>query len=350
MNEQLKFSWGHIIAFLAMIAISYITFVGCTYMTGGDFTSAALVMVGVDVMLFVVFIGAQMLKATTRKFSKRICIERVLIFFSPVIYVVCMLPFYHFGFVQSQDDEIVGCFNDAITASYKLFDDYENYSNERIGNYEHMLNRVTSNYSINPKMFYDCGFTKGEENIQKENMVKALRLQLLSENYDTLKIEATGWIKSASRGASTWNVFLLGNIKEIKSAIHEWNDQLWEYTNHNMTNEVFNGYNTVKKFDDSGCLKAVDDGLWKLENRFTKTGFPPVGTIIFSVLLYFALLFPYYLQDRHTKSVYRLCGMEGGHRKTFDDSEIHIESYEEESPKQQKAKSNDDDDYASFTL
>jgi hypothetical protein len=28
MNEQLKFSWGHIIAFLALIIISYISFVG----------------------------------------------------------------------------------------------------------------------------------------------------------------------------------------------------------------------------------------------------------------------------------------------------------------------------------
>ena len=26
MNEQLKFSWGHIIAFLALIVLSYITF------------------------------------------------------------------------------------------------------------------------------------------------------------------------------------------------------------------------------------------------------------------------------------------------------------------------------------
>ena len=41
MNEQLKFSWGHIIAFLALIIISYISFVGVTYMTDGDFTKAS---------------------------------------------------------------------------------------------------------------------------------------------------------------------------------------------------------------------------------------------------------------------------------------------------------------------
>ena len=45
MDEQLKFSWGHIIAFLALIFISYITFVGEVYKTDGDFTKAAITMV-----------------------------------------------------------------------------------------------------------------------------------------------------------------------------------------------------------------------------------------------------------------------------------------------------------------
>ena len=103
MNEQLKFSWGHIIAFLALIVLSYITFVGVTYMTDGDFTTASIAMVVVDIVLFVFFIGAQIMKATTKKFAKRIWVERVFIFGSPIVFLLCMLPFYHFGTVQSQD-------------------------------------------------------------------------------------------------------------------------------------------------------------------------------------------------------------------------------------------------------
>lgn len=52
MNEQLKFSWGHIIAFLALIVLSYITFVGVTYMTDGDFTKASIAMVVVDIVYY----------------------------------------------------------------------------------------------------------------------------------------------------------------------------------------------------------------------------------------------------------------------------------------------------------
>ena len=364
MNEQLKFSWGHIIAFLALIVLSYITFVGVTYMTDGNFTKASIAMVVIDIVLFVFFIGAQMMKATTKKFAKRIWVERIFIFGSPIVFFLCMLPFYHFGTVQSQDEEIVGHFTNAITASKQMFSDYDSYSKERIANYEHMLDRVINNQSIRPKEFASCGFTKGSEQIQKENIVKALQLQLISENYDSLKTEATKWIESSSNGASTWNVFLLGNTKEIKKAICEWHTQLEDFSTHKINNEEFNGYNHVNTFNEvSGSLASVNTGLDALTTNFISTSFPPTGFILGSFVLYFALLFPYFLQDRHTKSQLRLIGMEKGashsSSMTIEPSkpvkkrqEVKIESYEEDDkPTSSRQKSNDeDDDYASFTM
>lgn len=367
MNEQLKFSWGHIIAFLALIILSYITFVGVTYKTDGDFAKAAIAMVLVVVVLFVFFLGAQMLKATTRKFAKRIWIERILVFGSPIAFLLCLIPYFHFATVQSQDEEIVKHFTDAISASKQMFADYDTYSMERISNYDHMLSRVITNKSIHPNEFASCGFTNGKEEIQKGNMVKALRLQLISENYDSLKTEATKWIESSSNGASTWNVFLLGNTKEIKKAIHDWNVQLIEFANHKMNNEEFNGYNEVKLFEEaSGSLNSVDRGLDGLKIKFTKSSFPPIGSILGSIVLYFALLFPYFLQDRHTKSQFRLLGMEKGasrspsitinttrstKKNVKQEKEIKIESFEEDEPSAPNLPSSDeDDDYASFTM
>lgn len=364
MNEQLKFSWGHIIAFVALIVLSYITFVGVTYKSDGEFVKALITMVAIDVALFVIFIGAQMMKAATKKFAKRIWVERIFIFSSPVVFLLCMMPFYHFGTVHSQDEEIVGNFKDAIIASKQMFSDYDSYSKERIANYEYMLDRVINNQSIRPHEFTSCGFTRGCEQIQKGNMVKTLRLQLISENYDSLKTEATKWIESSSNGASTWNVFLLGNTKEIKKAIHEWNIQLADFSSHKMNNEEFNGYNQVNAFSEvSGSLASVDAGLDGLTDKFTGSAFPPIGSILGSIVLYFALLFPYFLQDRHTKSQLRLLGMEKGasrsssmtiepSKPTIKRQEVKIESYEEdEEPIPSKPKSSDeDDDYASFTM
>ena len=42
MNEELRFSRGHILAFLALIFIAYVTFMGITYLTLGNFGYAGI--------------------------------------------------------------------------------------------------------------------------------------------------------------------------------------------------------------------------------------------------------------------------------------------------------------------
>lgn len=348
MDEQLKFSWGHIIAFLALIFISYITFVGVVYRTDGDFTKAAVTMAVVDIVLVVVFIGSQMAKATAHKISKKNWLERIGICTSPIIFLVCMLPYFHFWTVHSHNDEIVINFTNAIKASNQMFVDYDDYANKRISNYQNMLERVISNRSIHPEQFIACGFSEGKEQIQKENMVKTLRLQLLSNNYDSLKVSANSWIESSSEGASTWNVFLLGNTKEIKSAIKDWNHQLCEFSEKKLSNEEFLGNETVTFGESSRSLVKVEKGLDDLTDLFTQKSFPNLMAIVTAVLLYLAMLFPYILQDRHTKSTYRFWGMEKGYSNK--NSGIDISMSQGEHSVTTKPKENKVDDYESFTL
>lgn len=381
MNEQLKFSWGHIIAFLALIFISYISFVGVTYLTDGNFTTAGVATGVIDIVLFVFFIGAQMMKATDRKFAKRIWVERVFVFGSPVIFIIAMCPYFHFWTVNTQDEEIVSNFTNAIEASKQMFNDYSDYSNSRIENYEKMLNRVVANEKLHPDQYVQCGFTKGNGAIEKENMVKTLRLQLLSENYDSLRNVAYEWIESSSQGASTINVFLLGNTKEIKIAIHEWNNILVEFASNKLSNEEFRNYNTVSSFADrSGSLSSVDEGLDGLTEKFTTTKSPSFIALLTALLLYACLLFPYYLQDRHTKNQHRLLGMEKGamrgggftipmqkqssskidtktERKNEEPGKIIIDSYDDDddddvkvSSQQTNSNDEEEDEYASFTM
>lgn len=348
MDEQLKFSWGHIIAFLALIFISYITFVGVVYQTDGDFMKAAMTMVLVDIVLAVFFIGSQIAKATAHKFSKRIWLERIGICASPFIFILCMLPYFHFWTVHSHNEEIIGKFSNAIQASKQMFTDYDDYANKRIGNYQYMLERVIANRSIHPEQFIACGFSEGKEQIQKGNMVKTLRLQLLSNNYDSLKVSANNWIESSSEGASTWNVFLLGNTKEIKSAIKDWNHQLCEFSEKKMSNEEFLGSELINFDESSRSLVNVEKGLDDLTDLFTQKSFPNLVAIVTAVLLYLAMLFPYILQDRHTKSTYSFWGM----KKVYSNknSGFDISMSQGEHSATTKPKENKTDDYESFTL
>lgn len=97
MNTKLKFSWAHIIAFLAIIFISYITFVGITYLTDGSFCVATLGMLVIDALLLLFFIGAQAMKGTDSKFATRIKKERFFVFGSPLFLPYLWLLIHIFG-------------------------------------------------------------------------------------------------------------------------------------------------------------------------------------------------------------------------------------------------------------
>lgn len=71
--------------------------------------------------------------------------------------------------------------------------------------------------------------------------------------------------------------------------------------------------------------------------------------IITAVFLYLAMLFPYFLQDRHTKSTYRLFGMEKGSSKQ-NKGAINITMPQENHSTMIKENGKVVDDYDSFTL
>lgn len=356
MNENLRFSWGHIIAFLALIIICYMTFVGVVYDTGGNFNTAVGVMAIFAVVLFVFFIGAQTLKATPRKFSKCIWLERFLVFGSPFVFVICMVPYFHFCSVHSQSDAIIGNFKSAISSSKQMFDDYDAYAKERVDNYTKLLNRVAADRNESAAF----GFTAGNERIQRENMLNTLRMALLPDDYGKLKNDALLWIDKSSNGASTWNVFLMGNTREIKAAIHGWNDQLAELASRKVANEEFRGMNRVESFlQSSNSLADVDKSLDELTEQFTKSATPSVLSIIVSVLiailLYVMLLLPYIIQERYTKSTYRLLGRKKGTSDAGDfEMPFSSDSSDDYSGKSSRNASHQSagssDEYESFTM
>lgn len=310
MNEHLKFSWGHIIAFLAMIAIGYITFMGTTYATNGNFVIASVVMVAVLLVMMVIFIGPQYLKATDRRFKKRIVWERILVFAAPVIFCIAMLPYTHFWTVYAQDELVLDRFTQAINASKQMFTDYDEYAQQRVARYEHLLDSVKSTPAA-----AQYGITPGREAMQTTQMKRTLRLLLLSSNYVNLRNEALSWIESASQGASVWNVFLFGNTRQIKTSISDWNRMLSDNSAHILSNEQYNPLPTdstliVRPFSEAkNSVQNVVNGLDALTTTYTTRQLPNVPAIGTALLLFFMMLFPYLLQDRYDKSPYKLVGM-----------------------------------------
>lgn len=351
MNEKLQFSWGHIIAFLALIAVSYISFVGFTYLTNGNFTFALIGMGITDIVYILFFIGAQQMKASGVKMKRKIIWERIFIFGSPVIFIAGMVSMSHFWTVRSQNDEIVETFKNSINSSRQLFSDYEEYSNQRIDSYQNILTQIIVNKSSNPQAFKKSGFDESKATVQRDNMVETLRLQLLSQNYDSLKTVANKWINDAAQGASTWNVFLLGNTREIKDALGNWENQLKSFSVKEMSNEAI--IRNVDHFQSSGAKNAIS-GIDSLTSAFTTQKFPTLTAIVFGLIIYFMLLFPYFIQDRHTKNVYRLTGSESNHIRKKAKHSKHRQptssedSYDDSMDDTETLKLEEDNDYPTF--
>lgn len=337
MNEHLKFSWGHIIAFLAMIAIGYVTFMGTTYYTDGSFAKASIVTAAVLIIMMIIFIVPQALKATDRRFKKRIVWERIIIAASPVIFIAAMLPYTHFWTVYAQNDEIVSKFSGSIEAAKQMFADYDQYAQSRIAAYDQKLDRDGSLSAV-----------------QKQQMKRTLRILLLSENYNNLKTGALEWIDGANKGATVWNVFLFGNKKQFQESILKWHEQLTVTSSHILKNErgaaapaheaeninpqqnggqKTNGPKSLDQAERTPAASPADQptvnaaegvapfahsnesvqkmvqGLESLTNTYTTFKFPGLIALLTMLLLYGMMLLPYLLQDYHDKNPYRLFGM-----------------------------------------
>lgn len=302
MNEYLKFSWGHIMAFLALIAVSYFSFVGYTYLTNGDFKFALIAMGITDLVFIIFFIGAQQLKSSGRKIRRCMMWERILVLGSPLIFIAGMVSVSHFWTVNSKNDEIVATFTASINGAKQMFADYEEYSRKRIDDYSAHLTHIIESEDVNPDTYKAAGFTEGKDMYQKDNMVEVLSLQLLSANFNTLRSEATNWIDEAGKGASTWNVFLLGNTRQIKQAILNWENKLKSFSANRMSNETLIAQ--VPDFTSDGAQMAVK-GIDSLTSAFTARKVPSISAIAFAVVIYLMLIFPYLLQTRHSKSPYK---------------------------------------------
>lgn len=277
MNEQLKFSWAHIIAFLALIFIAYVTFMGITYFTLGNFVVAGIGAGACVIVLAAFLLGAQVKKGAPTKFYKAMIWERCLILFSPIVLILAFYPYNHFWSVLSQEDKIVDDFKTSISHAHGIFDEYESYAHHRIDTLSISLSDVSKE--------------------SRSNRVDELTLLLLSSNYNNLKTEANSWIYNAAQSSTVWNVFLLGNVDNIAEAVGKWNQNLNTVSSKHLLCEKYD----VKDFSaDCQAKQETINGLKNLKSRYSNTEFKfNLMSIITMIVCLLMLLCPYFIQERN---------------------------------------------------
>lgn len=303
-NQRLKFSWSHIIAFIGLIAAAYIVFMGFTYMTRGNFMLAGIGTAVIVILLAVAFIGAQQLKATDIHFNRKIKWERVMLILTVPVMALTMWPVIHFWAVRANDSVVVSKFTEAIGTSRRMFSDYETYSNDRIKDYGATLDSIIANPAANSAAYAAAGFKAGDEEYQRDNMLTMLRLKLISANYRDTRDKALQWITDASQGASTWNIFLIGNTDQIKEAVAAWHDTLDGLSQGSMATE-----GDTESFDthDTALAETIAN-IDEVSLIYSQARGGLLQAIIFGLVLYAFLIFPYLLQSRNNKSMVTLFG------------------------------------------
>ena len=307
MNETLKFSWGHIVAFLAMIMISYVTFTGAAYLYDTNLLVSALWAIASFLVMFVVFVGTQQMKAVEKNFTRSIVLERIGVVLSVVVLVllVTISPFKHFWTVYSNKSEIMEEFAMSIDSSKSIFENYDAYVEERI---EKTLQ------SKSP-----------EKNAQAELMRLQLQpsfaTQTESFDYQTKKLEIEQWIDKA-RQSSVWNVFVIGNLTKIQSGVEMWKTTLESWSS--------------KKFYDGDMepYKATYDitsNFNNLKQKFTNSVAFQWRAILWALVGYFCMALPWLLQRRPVKNPNSLFG-----KKDWTAEEDYEEQISEQSVPQQE--------------
>ena len=285
MGERLKFSFGHVVAFISLMFIGYVTFMGAVYFSKADFGWALVAVLIEMVGLFSLLMLLQKMKTVKHNFKRNIWIERALVIFLILACGYAFTYFMKFWNVYENRDLVSVSFTEATASADSMFVAYDDYCTQRITRHEQ---RLQNNYKLNTSQLL----------YQVDDSMLCLKLQ--SPKYKELESEARAWIASTAQGVSVWNVFMLGNERKMSQVVDEWHSLLVSMSDGQLGTET-----DVETFDvDNKNIQEVHSRIAFLESLFSTDGFTLWSLI---GLPAFVLLFlPYIIQDRYFRSTYIL--------------------------------------------
>ena len=312
-NHRIKpTALAQVVAVVTAILVAYITFMGLVYLTRGKLELSALSALGIGFTWVMLGLRAQQMKGAENHFASNIVKERIALMALAVVLLVPAVPFCHFFTVAASERQVTRQFGDALAEVMPMFDEYDSIADQRIALYRKRMAGVKGSQSKNYSKY---GFGKHREgatddavDVMRGNMVQTLTTLLKPEAHDSLRHDAYRWVEKADAGASTWNVFLLGNTRLTAQAIDSWQKAMDSSLRQHLYNEA--------KTDTTGFVSAhaaiAMEKLRLLTECCAAHAVPPFHAILLFLAAMAVMLFPYWLQTRHSKSWERLRGRKRG--------------------------------------
>lgn len=307
-----KTALGQVIAVVTAIFVAYISFMGLVYLSHGKLELSAVAALAIGMVWVLLGFRAQQMKGAESHFASSIVKERIAVMSLAVVLLVPALPFLHFFSVAARNKQVTRQFDEALAEIMPMFDEYDSIADRRIADYRKRLRSVKGTQSKNYLKYgfgkHNEGITDDGVSVMRDNMAQTLAALLKSAAHDSLRNDAYRWVEKAHAGASTWNVFLLGNARLTAEAVSSWQKAMDGDMRQHLYNEA--------KGDTTGFESAHATLATEKLNQLTATcasrQMPPFHALLLYLAAMTLMFFPYWLQSRHSKSWERLRGRKKG--------------------------------------
>ena len=290
--EKAKFNFAWVAAIIALLAFSYISFMGLVYCQFYGVGLCVLVTLALDALI--IFCVRLMCNAKHTRWLRLGLLGQIV--FGLIVLVLLLgtsVMFAHFTRIVNQREIIQNTYVAAVEDAQNMGEKYDAYVNERCASYSSALKNLSSS-SANYKSLFsnslslgfskDAIITKCVDNLR--NLLKGS-----NENGDIMS-KRSQWLENVS--ASVWNLSLPSNIRDITQSVNKWIDNYKELSSKRYTGEI-----DVLTFEDSSFNKNVSS----LKELCTKIGTPSILSIILALICYGLILLPWIVTPKNIASV-----------------------------------------------
>lgn len=263
-----KFSFGVVIALLALLAFAYIMFMGLIYWKRGELTTPILVTTVFLAIVVLCITAMCMSKATRwRKIGKRGQIIFGALTF--LAFLASAYPFTIFMDVVTKQQTISEEITNLLVDGVQLDSVYREYAIKRIDAYKTELERRGTYHPIK---------------------VRNLQTLLLPSNLDSMQAQRRDWLKAAS-SISVWNIRMPINIGMINGEVRRSVDNYI-----NLSTEK--GHADENSEAQRPFVFSVQKTeLEKVTESFESFHTPSLLSILIALVCFILMLLPYWLTD-----------------------------------------------------
>lgn len=290
--EKAKFSFAWVIAFIALIAFSYISFMGLVYWQLFSVGVCALFTLILDSLIILCILI--MCKAKRSRWLRMGLLGQVMFgIVALALLLAASVMFAHFTRIISQQGEIQSTYAAAIEDAQTLDESYDKYIKERCAAYSadlSSLNTASTEYKALFSNSIALGFSK-DEVISKcvSNLEKLLGGNQESENLINKRDQ---WLKTGN--ASVWNLSLPANIRDFSTSVNQWIDNYI-----GLSSKSYTGETNVVPFEDN----LFNQKMSALNAICTVIGRPSSLAIILAIVCFILILLPWIITPKNMASI-----------------------------------------------